>query len=641
MKRSFLLIVICCVHTAFSQSARPVGANLTDLSPFSTLWAYTNALKQSSGWLVTNATDNSDPIKQSSELRMELAEAFDANGYPNQVPFEFDHPDTQGKVLEVSCLVLNGQPSPYFYPSGDYLLVFEGQGTITIQGDVDGDARDYTQPGEHMVPISNPTSLGLEIFIKSSSLSDPVRNVQLIFPEYINTYNEQKFRSDFIELIQHFRVLRFMKPLRVENNIIENWEDRTLTSSFSYFLDVENAILLGMPYEDVIELSNLAMIDPWICVPHRANDAYVTNLANMFHSGLNSSRKLYLEYANEGWNPSYPVQRQYMLEQGNALNLATSTHPELAELEAVHRFLARRSLEVFEIFDNVYADDSRVISIHGTQSDPFVADLTFESYDLASVNPNGILPDAIAPAAYIGVTLFDDLAANQIDVCGHTPQQLLDTVRARVQKEMIEFLQRFSELAQARDIELYAYEGGQHVTEINFQPMSACAQTLVTEMNRLPGMQDFFCDLFEVWFETLGGSQIMVFNLAERPDAFGAFGILESQWQSGTESPKWQGVSTCGFGYNSNPVGINANNRDLLLYPNPASHNALVRVEGVSDGGFVIEVFTLTGNKVYSRNVGASANGLYTLDEYLPRGTYLVRVASDHRTFQGKLHVRH
>ena len=611
-----------------AQEDRPIGANLTDLSPFGTLWVYTNSLKQSSGWLVQNANDPSDQINGSSELTAELNEAFNSDGYPLEVPFQFNHPDTQGKSLQVSALVLNGQPDPYFYPEGEYLLIFEGEGTLAIQGDVDGEYMEFNTAGEYAIPISNPTSLGIELVLLSSSASDPISNVQLIFPAYVDTYQTEKFRSDFIQLASNFDVLRFMKPLRVEHNTVERWEDRPRSTFFSYYLDVEDQVLIGMPWEEIVAFANLTGIDPWVCVPHMADDNYMANLAQLFHGEMDENRTLYLEYSNETWNPSYPQKWQYMLEQGNARNLGTSTNAELAEQQSIHRFGTLRSLELFEIFNEVYDDDNRVHTILGTQSDPFVADLIFEALSLTAVNPANLMPEAIAIASYIGVTMFDDFESQGLNVCDHTAQDLLDTLIARVTPEMTAFLQRYSELTNETGIDLFAYEGGQHVTEINFQPMVPCAETLVAEMNRLEGMEDFFCSLMDTWYGDLDGELFMIFNLAERPDAFGAFGLLESQWQGTSESNKWTGVSRCALEDQTTlSVAPQSLSSDVIAYPNPSQGQ--LTISGGLEGDWQFRLVNGLG-KEFFRSESNQEVAHIDLSKYgLSQGIYYLFVSSD------------
>lgn len=622
---TLLLVTLASGHVKGQE--RPIGISMTDLSPTGTLWIYTNALKQSSGWLIENANDENDPINLSVEHTHPLqAGSFDNNGYPLQVPFSTSgYEATDSKSLQASCLVLNNQPSPWFYPSGDYLLLFEGTGQVNVSGDVDGEFSAYTVAGEHVVPVNNPTSLGLVLTISASSASDPIRNVRLIFPDYVDHYQTEKFRQDVVDLVQPFHVLRYVKPSRTENNTIEEWADRTQLSQFSYYFDVENAILTGMPYEDIIEFSNLAQISPWISVPYRANDNYMQNLAQLINTHLDESLNLYLEYTNEAWNPSFPLTRAYMLEQGNAQNLATSTHPEVAEFEAIHRFYSKRMFEMFSIFEHNLDHTDRLIKVHGAQSDPFAADLVLEAYGLETVNPNDQRPDAIAPASYIGVYMFNDLADQGLNVCDHSAHDLLDTLRAKVGWEMAEMLTRYAEITEELGVDLFAYEGGQHVTEINFQAMEPCAQDLVDEMNKLPEIEDFICELFDTWYQTYDGELFMYFNLAEAPDAFGAFGVLESQWQSSSESQKWQGLENCVFEGVATSVAPNTTNDQIKIYPNPVKDQIQIRhTESIQS----IAIYNLIGVAYLNiENVNLSYKAL-DIKELGP-GQYFVKVVGE------------
>ncbi len=633
----FLVLIIHQVTSRAQPQERQIGANLTDLASTGVLWMYTNALKQSSSWLPRNADDPTDPINYSRDLRQEMSAAFDSDGYPLQVPFQFDHSDVAGKTLRVSCLVLHHQPEPYLYPAGAYLLVFEGQGTITVTGDIDGEFREFDAAGEHIVAVSEPSSFGIELTITASSADDPVRNVQLIFPEYTDTYQSEKFRADFIELASNFQSLRYMKPLRVENNLVMHWEDRPRTSNFSYFLDIENDILNGIPYEDIIELSNLTRIAPWICVPYRATDAYVNSLATLFHNDLSSDLQFYLEYGNENWNPSYPEKFQYVLDQGVAQELATSAHPGLAEQEAIHRFNSKRHFEIFHLFNEVFEDDSRVIKVLATQSDPFVADLVYESFGLAEVNPHNIIPDAVAIASYIGVTMFDDLEAQGLSICDHSASDLLDTLQNRVGYEMSAFVSHYAQLSRQHDVALFAYEGGQHVTEIGFQPMDPCAELLVAEMNRLQEMENFFCELYDSWYDDMDGGLFMLFNLAERPDAFGAFGILESQWQPLLESPKWGGLRSCVL---AGPLGFtDVSQQDFIVYPNPVDQEVTIHIGSDNKGKATVRIRNLLGGEVFRREYRTVEEKIHIRDLQINPGLYVLEVLFSQQVLSSKITV--
>lgn len=621
------LVLLLLVQTVQSQD-RQLGVNLTDVSPFGTLWYYSNALKQSTGWLVYNADNEADAINLSSEITADIeVDHFDAHGYPLQVPFESGDARLASKNLVVSALVLNGQPEPYLYPAGTYQLSFQGTGIIAMQGDVDGGYMEFDEAESHPVPISAPSTIGLQLFILESNPDDPIRNVELFFPGYHEQNPVPKYQEGFLELAAQFGVLRFMKPLKSENNTIVNFSDRSTQEDFSYFLDVENQILKGMPYEDVVEISNLTGSDPWITIPYLASDEYVTSTAELFRQ-LDPDLDLHVEYSNETWNPAYPETRAYMLEMGE--QLTTSDIPEVAEFEAIHRYHALRSLEIWGLFENVLSEPARLVRVHGSQSDPYTADLVRDAYMSERVNPEHRQPDVIAIASYIGVTLFDDLREQNIEICNHTPQQLLDTLMNRIAPELEEMVSRYQELFGSSGIDIVAYEGGQHVTELNFQAMEPCAAQLVAEMNELPGMTDFFCTLLDTWYDTYGGGVFNVFNLAERPDDFGAFGLLQSQWQHPDTSPKWMGVMDC----MEDEVLMTRPHPVLRIYPNPASKTLILSNQDAT----LFEIRTLSGSVMKH---GQLQPGLNKLDiASFPSGLYLLIINGPSNTAISKVFIK-
>jgi hypothetical protein len=69
------------------------------------------------------------------------------------------------------------------------------------------------------------------------------------------------------------------------------WSDRKLVGDRSY--------QDGVPVEHMILLSNVLGADPWFCMPHAANDDYVTQFARMVLDRLRPDLKIYVEYSNE------------------------------------------------------------------------------------------------------------------------------------------------------------------------------------------------------------------------------------------------------------------------------------------------------------------------------------------------------
>lgn len=144
------------------------------------------------------------------------------------------------------------------------------------------------------------------LFVKGS-VTQSVGNVAIIIPNCLSSYQGGDiWNPAYISFLQglHLRTLRFMDWGCASQNWEAQWSHRTPANAISFFNPYANSNVV--PYERMIELANRLGADPWICVPGRADDNYVTQLATLVSSQLNPSRKLWLEYSNETWNYGAP-----------------------------------------------------------------------------------------------------------------------------------------------------------------------------------------------------------------------------------------------------------------------------------------------------------------------------------------------
>ncbi len=64
-----------------------------------------------------------------------------------------------------------------------------------------------------------------------------------------------------------------MDLLHINNQKLSKWADRNTPSK------VSQASSEGLSFEYLVALSNRLGTDAWVCVPHLADDDFVTNLA--------------------------------------------------------------------------------------------------------------------------------------------------------------------------------------------------------------------------------------------------------------------------------------------------------------------------------------------------------------------------
>ena len=88
----------------------------------------------------------------------------------------------------------------------------------------------------------------------------------------------------------------------------------------------------GISMQLLTELVRRTGRNPWVNVPHKASDDFVTTFANYLYSNVSPKKTIYIEYSNEVWNTFFD-QGKYAVAQATALGLSN-----------YHKFYAKRSL---------------------------------------------------------------------------------------------------------------------------------------------------------------------------------------------------------------------------------------------------------------------------------------------------------
>ena len=167
-----------------------------------------------------------------------------------------------------------------------------------------------------------------------------------------------------------------------------------------------------MALEYLIQLSNTLNADPWFCMPHKADDDYVRQFAQMVKSGLKPELKMHIEYSNECWNGIFG-QAGYCKDTGKALGLSDNDY------QAQLRYYSKRAVEIFEIWEEVFGGTDRLVRVLAAQSaNPWTSEQVMdfeEAYKHA---------DALAIAPYFGNALGDP--KTQDEISKWTVDQVLD-----------------------------------------------------------------------------------------------------------------------------------------------------------------------------------------------------------------------
>lgn len=513
------LLALCFIVPSLSQvhaQGSPIGTNLAEIRDYEADWAFVDRMKHARKWVTSNA-DGSGPWSTGVDIPLR------PDGYPIEIPVD---PDGGGPILPqiVGTLLFRAVP----YPSGDYTLVFDGQGTIEVKYDANG---VFSQPGvPHRIRVASPTVNGIFLRITRSLRSDPIRNIRFLMPGFDQNYETQLFHPLFLERLKVFKVLRFMDWGQVNIEAPGTWTERITPDSYS------QGTFKGVAYEYMIDLANRLNADPWFCIPHLADDDYIRRCAALIRTRLKPERKVYVEWSNEVWNDIFP-QASYAKEQGLALGLSTDY------VKARLFYIARRAGAVFKIFEEEFGGSSRIVKVAAGQAmNPWILSQVMTGFNDSSINPSGGRPSALSCAFYWGGTTADELIkSGQLDSA--TVDQILDHAADYMRNVRLPKIVEHVALAERHGLPLVAYEGGQALIVgrgFDSATVEAMTEKLIAA-NRHPRMKDLYKDMFRLWFQA-GGGAFCSFTAIYVPRRHGMWGLLEHQDQPVSEAYKYQGV---------------------------------------------------------------------------------------------------
>jgi len=476
------------------------------------------------------------------------------------------------------------------YPDGEYVVLWEGEGTLAIRWDVDpqvvhneGDTVTTQNGLKRMtfnLPKSAQTDLGIGIRIASVG-ANPLKNIRMIAPggmcgrsatqldyfsfcqtsrggtgtcpvsescfdfediywdrfnDSVASMNQPKaiFHPLYAASYQQYRAIRFMKWLRPEDSHVENWGARVTVQDQSFSDDTK-----GLPIEYILAYANLLNSDAYINVPMMANDDYVTQYAQLMNSGLNSHLKMYLEYGNEIFNPVTPLPYGHALAKANEAGSGIPASD--SDLIKTAKYTARRSSQIFDIWDAQITDsDNRLIKVL-VGFNP-LSDYTLNVLDFESASSKA---DALAINGYIGpnrlyvdsVAAFDAMSVEQIlqeinvgDVV-NSESSLADLNAVYVSH---------AAYASDRNLQLISYEGG------NFMQTTGAPQATVDKfftLNRDSRLADAFVQNFNN-FQAAGATSFFFFLNEDFWTNEGAFGARRYQDETRSDAPVFDGLMT-------------------------------------------------------------------------------------------------
>ena len=425
------------------------------------------------------------------------------------------------RKLDANCFAETPVLTGGHAPIGDYVCLYEGSGQVEFGANARIVSR---QPGRIVVNIDARKS-GTFLQLRQTDPANPVRNIRLIMPGFESNYRRQPFHPAFLQRWRGFDTLRFMDWMDTNGSQQKEWVDRPRLEHATWTIK-------GVPIELMVDLCNRLKANPWFCLPHLASDDYVRQFATLVKAQLDPSLKVCIEYSNEVWNSSFE-QHRYAEEQARQLGLGARERP----WEGAALFYARRSRQIFQIWEQVFGGRSRLIRVLAWQA---AGGEYWTDHMLLGQQDAGKNCDALAIAPYISFMPSPSNDRLKPDtVAQWSVDRLLDYVETNSLPECLGWMKVQKAVAEKYRLPLICYEAGQHLVGVGGGENHEALTKLLIAANRHPRMGGLYTRYLDAWRD-VGGDLLCLFSSVASSSKWGSWGLLEGADE--TSSPKFDAV---------------------------------------------------------------------------------------------------
>jgi len=405
------------------------------------------------------------------------------------------------------------------YPAGQYTVLYDGRGELDFWNAAAVVSRE---PGRIVIEV-DPSKGAFWLRLTATDPADYVRNIRVIMPGFEQTYQENPFHPVFLKRWQGVACLRFMDWMHTNGSKIRTWDDRPKPGDATFSKK-------GVAPEVMVDLCNRLKADAWFCMPHLADDDYVRNFARLVREQLDPGLKVYVEYSNEVWNNIFP-QTRYSWEKAKELGIGPAERP----WEGGGKYYARRSVEIFTIWEEVFGGYERLVRVLAWQSgNTWWMERIVLPYEDAYKHA-----DALAIAPYLGMNVppqGKDLSADK--VAAWNVDQVLDYLENEALPKSIRAIRATKEVADKYGLMLVAYEGGQHMVGVGGRENNEAMTRLFHAANAHPRLGKIYEKYYAAWTDA-GGDLFCYFSSVGRWSKWGSWGILQYYDDEPAKSPKF------------------------------------------------------------------------------------------------------
>ena len=431
-------------------------------------------------------------------------------------------------------------------PNGQYTVLYDGKGQLKYGNDA---KLIKSEIGKDLIEVKAGADkiLNASIIISQTDTQDPIQNIRILLPGGVcegNPYQRVNQRLDckdsnflsfeshhqslvfnpaYLNFMTDFKLIRFMNMSGITRNPIKHWQQRNTPAKATWG---GKEGYRGAPVETMVRLANTLKGDAWFSMPYQASDEYVQNFASYVDRHLDPSLKAYIEYSNEAWNNIF-IHRRYTIDQGIKEEL--DTDPQTAGI----KFYAKRSVEIFKIWENAFQDKTRLIkTLSGWSAN---SNLTSQ---LLSYNQTYKHTDAFAIAPYFYADLKTLRKASTVD-------DVFEAVQSKWSRyglsASIKQMEKQVLLAKEFGVELLAYEGGQHLVDWETRTVEQHPNPLLYQANRDPRMGQLYSRYLKGWQEA-GGKTFVHFSAPRIYSWYGSWGAKEYITQPREDAPKYDAL---------------------------------------------------------------------------------------------------
>lgn len=412
-----------------------------------------------------------------------------------------------------------------------------------------------------------------------------LKNMHIISPDALGS-----FRSPFITKISNFHTIRMMgmnntNDAKTVNPApadcpAKNWIDRTVVTNFGR--SNNNQVYLapardGATYEEEIELANSLHGDLWVNIPDCATDDFIIQMSKLFHSQLNSTSKLYIEYSNETWNTGFG--QWYNIRDNSKTVAPVSSITD--DVTRVQVYTAYRLMQIAKIFQTTFADRLQQIKpvLAGQAANAWTISVGLDYIKANYGDPKQWISH-VSGAPYFGpmsvdwasydtpmqsyyrdnqIALKSKLPADQAKAAADLSTALtalFATLNKYQTTNVNIWFQQAKTLQDKYSIPYIAYEGGQSLVaawgslanQSVLQPdgTTKTGQTVYYQFDPMraaqsdPRMAIAYDNLLNGWKNTFGSNLFMHLGFISAPNNWGYWGLLDNL--SDTSSTKWNEV---------------------------------------------------------------------------------------------------